>query len=130
MEFIESAAKKAFLDYKIETSQLHQHKLITNDQKNHVFAQNALQDELDTCTDFFISVAFVTQSGLCFLKTHFADLVRKGIRGRLMTSNYLGFNNPDVFRSLLEIENIDVRIVEKEGFHVKGVYFSKMVIIL
>ncbi len=125
MEFIESAVKKAFLDYKIETSQLHQHKLITNDQKNHVFAQNALQDELDTCTDFFISVAFVTQSGLCYLKTHFADLARKGIRGRLMTSNYLGFNNPDVFRSLLEIENIDVRIVEKEGFHVKGYLFEQ-----
>ena len=52
MEFIESAVKKAFLYYKIETSQLHQHKLITNDQKNHVFAQNALQDELDICTDF------------------------------------------------------------------------------
>lgn len=125
MEFIESAVKKAFLYYKIETSQLHQHKLITNDQKNHVFAQNALQDELDICTDFFISVAFVTQSGLCFLKTHFADLARKGIRGRLMTSNYLGFNNPDVFRSLLEIENIDVRIVEKEGFHVKGYLFEQ-----
>ncbi|MGO2939753.1 MAG: DEAD/DEAH box helicase family protein [Pseudolactococcus laudensis] len=74
---------------------------------------------------FFISVAFVTQSGLCFLKTHFADLARKGIRGRLMTSNYPGFNNPDVFRSLLEIENIDVRIVEKEGFHVKGYLFEQ-----
>ena len=125
MKLIESAIKKAFIDYKLETSQSHQHRLITNNQEQHLFAQNALQDELDTCTDFFISVAFVTQSGLCFLKTHFADLASKGIRGRLITSDYLGFNHPDVFRSLLEIRNIDVRIVEKEGFHVKGYLFEQ-----
>lgn len=119
-EFIENAANKAYIDYKLETSHQYHHRLIINDQERHLFVQNVLQDELDTCTNFFFSVAFITQSGLCMLKTHFSDLEKKGIRGRLITSNYLGFNNPDVFRSLLEIKNIDVRIIEKEGFHVKG----------
>ena len=125
MEFIENAINKAFINHELAASQLYQHRLIINDQKRQLFVQKSLQDELDTCTDFFISVAFVTQAGLCFLKTHFADLAKKGIRGRLITSNYLAFNNPDVFRSLLEIKNIDVRILEQEGFHIKGYLFKQ-----
>ena len=125
MEFIENAINKAFINHELAASQLYQHRLIINDRKRQLFVQKSLQDELDTCTDFFISVAFVTQAGLCFLKTHFADLAKKGIRGRLITSNYLAFNNPDVFRSLLEIKNIDVRILEQEGFHIKGYLFKQ-----
>lgn len=37
----------------------------------------------------------------------------------------MAFNNPDVFRSLLEIKNIDVRILEQEGFHIKGYLFKQ-----
>ncbi|SOB47261.1 hypothetical protein [Pseudolactococcus carnosus] len=79
MEFIENAINKAFINHELAASQLYQHRLIINDQKRQLFVQKSLQDELDTCTDFFISVAFVTQAGLCFLKTHFADLAKKGI---------------------------------------------------
>ena len=46
---------------------------------------------------FFISVAFITESGLASLKAIFNDLNHKGIKGKLITSNYLGFNTPKMY---------------------------------
>lgn len=84
-----------------------------------------LKVQLETCESFVISVAFVTEAGLAALKSHFIDLKAKGIRGRLITSDYLGFNNPKVFSELLKIKNLDVRIFPEEGFHAKGYVFKQ-----
>ena len=51
---------------------------------------------------FCISVAFITESGLASLKSHFYDLSKKGVKGRIITSNYLGFNSPKMFEELLK----------------------------
>lgn len=43
----------------------------------------------------------------------------------MITSDYLGFNHPKVFRELLKISNLEVRIFPEEGFHAKGYIFKK-----
>src|SRR5699024_12610405 len=83
-----------------------------------------LQEELDTSETFTFSVAFVTESGLNTLKTHLFDLHQRGIKGRLITSNYLDFNSPDIFKALLKVPNLEVRISDKEAFHAKGYLFE------
>ncbi|MDR0846154.1 MAG: DEAD/DEAH box helicase [Lactobacillales bacterium] len=124
-EHLELALRKGFINYNQDAFDVYEPKLITNDQENRIFTLNALQEQLDTCKSFFISVAFVTQSGLNGLKSHFSDLASNGVRGRLLTSNYLAFNSPEVFRDLLKIPNLDVRITEAAGFHVKGYLFEQ-----
>ncbi|WDF82761.1 DEAD/DEAH box helicase [Lacticaseibacillus pabuli] len=73
---------------------------------------------------FTMAVAFITSSGLMDLKSIFVDLAKHGVRGRLITSTYLGFNSPTVFEDLRRIPNLDVRIFEQDGFHTKAYYFD------
>ncbi|OPA73459.1 NgoFVII family restriction endonuclease [Paenibacillus selenitireducens] len=97
--------------------------LINNPSKNENILSSVLE-QLSQCQSFMFIVAFVTESGLATLKSHFYDLKRKGIRGRLLTSTYLYFNHPKVFRELLKIENMDVRLTDLKGFHSKGYIFN------
>ncbi|MCC5893917.1 MAG: DEAD/DEAH box helicase [Alkalibacterium sp.] len=115
--------KKAFIDHSI-TGSHYDPKLIINDVKKKEYMLNVLHDELNTCEHFFFSVAFLTQDGLASLKAQFADLNKRGARGRILTSVYLAFNQPDVFKDLLTIPNIEVRLSKKEGFHSKGYLFK------
>ena len=67
--------------------------LLTNSSNENVLS--AVVEELTHCQSFMFVVAFVTESGLATLKSHFFDLKRKGIGGRLLTSTYLNFNHPN-----------------------------------
>ncbi len=56
---------------------------------------SVLKSELRTCTSFDFSVAFITAGGIQVLTKILADLQVRGIRGRILTSTYLNFNDPD-----------------------------------
>lgn len=58
------------------------------------------------------------------LKTTLSDLAEKGIKGKIITSNYLYFNSPKMFNELLKLKNVEIRITNMEGFHAKGYYFN------
>lgn len=123
-DILEQSLKKAFIDHKVGAS-LYDPKFIINDTKNKQFMLNVLQNELDSCEEFFFSVAFLTQAGLAALKTKLADLHTQGIKGKIVTSIYLAFNQPAVFEDLLKIPNIEVRISKQQGFHSKGYLFKQ-----
>lgn len=99
-------------------------KFLTNDKNKNITVLESIKSELYRCTTFTFSVAFITQSGLNELKTLLLDLNEKGIKGRIITSNYLEFNSPDIYRSLFKLKNVEVRITEKEGYHSKGYLFE------
>ncbi len=124
MDVLEQSLKKAFINRDLAGSK-YDPKIIINQPEKKEYFLNILQDEIDSCEEFFFSIAFVTQGGLNALKTHLSDLHQKGIKGKLLTSTYLNFNHPDVFESLLNIPNLEVRISEKAGFHAKGYLFSQ-----
>lgn len=121
---LEQSLKKAFIDQTIQGSQFDP-KIIINNASQQQYMLNVLQEELETCQAFFFSVAFLTQDGLAALKTQLADLNRKGVKGRVLTSVYLAFNQPEVFEDLLKIPNIEVKISSKKGFHSKGYLFKQ-----
>ncbi len=56
---------------------------------------SVLKSELRTCASFDFSVAFITAGGIRVLTKILADLQARGIRGRIFTSTYLNFNEPD-----------------------------------
>lgn len=116
--------EKAFINHTV-TGSHYDPKLIINDVKKKEYLLNVLHHEMETCTEFFFSVAFLTQDGLASLKTQLHDLNKRGVKGRILTSVYLAFNHPDVFKDLLTIPNIEVRISKKEGFHSKGYLFKQ-----
>lgn len=121
---IELATKRGFIDGTLEASK-YDPRLVINDQANKQFVINDIVTELEASKSFFFSVAFITQGGLNELKTQLADLAERGISGRIMTSNYLAFNHPDVYQAMLKIPNVEVRLSSKPGFHAKGYLFEK-----
>ena len=36
----------------------------------------------------------------------------KGIKGRILTSTFLNFNQPKMFKELLKLENVEVRLTD------------------
>ncbi len=99
-------------------------RLLINNPSTRENVLHEIIEELTTCRSFMFIVAFVTESGLATLKAQLLDLKRKGIKGRLLTSTYLNFNHPKVFRELLKIENLEVRLSDLQGFHSKGYIFN------
>ncbi len=102
-------------------------KLIYNSVRDNIKVIQELENSFNICDSFALSVAFVSDSGLSALKQTLLDIIGKGKKGRIVTSTYLGFNSPKVFRSLFNLfkgTNVEVRIYKKDGFHPKGYLFN------
>jgi len=84
----------------------------------------ALRHELRHATSFTFSVAFVSTRAIALLKQELVDFT--GV-GRIVTSNYLGFNSPQAFAELLNLRQwgIDVRLHKDAAFHPKGYVFAR-----
>lgn len=123
IEQLMSSLKTSFVNYSNTSMDSFKPKLLINDDQT--FVLSSLLKELETCQSFKISVAFITTGGLTMLKAALADLARKNVKGQILTSTYLSFNHPTVFKQLLKIPNIDVRLTDIEGFHAKGYIFKQ-----
>ncbi|MFJ5718194.1 DUF3427 domain-containing protein, partial [Neobacillus sp. NPDC093127] len=125
IENLKVSLHKGFIDQHYNNPGIYKPKLLVNNAKKGENVLNTLLDELDSCDSFIFSVAFITESGLATLKSHFLDLKRKGVKGRILTSTFLNFNQPKVFKELMKIENVEVRTTNLEGFHSKGYIFNQ-----
>ena len=119
---IRDAILNGFYDQAYQGHELYGPQLLVNNEQEKIWF--TLRRELVTAKSFTWAVAFVTKDMLVPLKVVLADLAKKGIRGTLITSNYLNFNEPEVFEELLKIPNLDVKISQKAGFHAKGYLFE------
>lgn len=96
--------------------------LVNNDDQDKIWF--TLRQELMSCTSFTWAVAFISENMLVPFKLVMFELAKKGISGTLITGTYLGFNSPKVFRELMKIPNLKVRLSEEAGFHAKGYLFK------
>jgi superfamily II DNA or RNA helicase/HKD family nuclease len=99
-------------------------KLIINDYSKGSKVLNEIASELASCNEFMISVAFVTSSGVLPLLETLKVIEKKGIKGRVITTDYLNFSEPKALKKLLEFTNIKVKLYSKESFHTKGYIFK------
>ncbi len=109
----------------METLQEFQPRLVYNNYKERIKVSHELELLFKNCDSFELSVAFIADSGLAALKECFDYLRDHHICGKIITSTYLGFNDPSMFKKLLKYENIEVKIFEGKGFHPKGYIFHK-----
>jgi superfamily II DNA or RNA helicase/HKD family nuclease len=97
-------------------------RLVLNEHGRTV--EHSIIQELKRCQAFTFSVAFVSPGAIAQLKQHLLDF--RGT-GRIVTSDFLGFNQPEAFSELLNLEKlrgIDVRVHNAAGFHPKGYVFE------
>ena len=121
---LETSLYKGFIDHRHNSNGNFKPQLLVNHAKGNETVLTPLLDELENCNSFIFSVAFITESGLATLKSHFHDLKQKGIKGRILTSTFLNFNQPKVFKELMKIQNVEVRLTDLQGFHSKGYIFE------
>lgn len=117
-----NAYEKGFLDKNSNKIAHHPPKLIINSSEENILSP--ILDEMETCDSFVISVAFITEGGLATLKSTLYELAKRNVKGRIVTSTYLNFNKPKVFKELLKLENVEVKVTSQEGFHAKGYIFN------
>ena len=119
----------AFIDRTNPSNLAYKPQFISNNYKEGRKVLTSIEDELRNCDEFFISVAFVTLSGITPLLQTLKELEKKQIKGRILTTNYLNFSNPDAMQKLQELSNVTVKMYwtedEKQGFHTKGYVFRK-----
>lgn len=96
-------------------------KLIANTKDETMY--NRILDEVQYCKSFTFAVAFIESGILNSLKTVLKDL---NVQGRILTSTYLYFNKPQMFRELLKLPNVEIRVYEQNHgkFHAKGYLFQ------
>lgn len=125
MDELNKALHTSFIDKSFPSNKDLRPKLFFNDYKRRMNLAFEITKKLKECDYFEFSVAFISESGLAVLKQILLNLKEKGVKGRIITSTYLGFNAPKMFKQLLSFSNIEVKIFEQEhcGFHPKGFIF-------
>ena len=90
---------------------------------------SSVEDELLCCEEFQISVAFITLGGVTPLLQTLKELEKKGVKGQILTTNYLNFSEPRALEKLNGLKNITLKMYDVEaagnGFHTKGYIFKK-----
>lgn len=116
---------RAFIDSSRESDPSFSPSFLSNTRGKKVLT--AIEREMKGCDDLFFSVAFITMGGIAPLLGTLKDLEKKGIRGRVLTTDYLLFSDPRALDKLSSLSNLDVRIFKtgenSVGFHTKGYMF-------
>lgn len=125
---IQSGLSTAFIDKNISSNVLYRPQFISNDYKNGRKVLSTIEDELLHCDSFLISVAFITMGGITPLLQTLRTLEDKGIKGKILTTDYLAFSDPKALDKLATFSNIELKMYlvpdSKNGFHTKGYIFQ------
>ena len=117
--------RKAFIDSHTVADPVYSPQLLTNRGGQKVLT--AIEKELKGCDDLFISVAFITMSGIAPLLGTLKNVEKRGAKGRILTTDYLMFSEPKALDKLSSMSNLEVRVFKTGendiGFHTKGYMF-------
>ena len=126
---IQSGFNTAFVNSAINSNLAYRPQFIYNDNKNGQKVFSAIEDELLRCDNFAISVAFITRGGITPLLQTLKELERRGVPGKVLTTDYLSFSDPVALDTISSLSNIELRMYHTEragnGFHTKGYIFRK-----
>lgn len=127
-ELIYEGIETAFINYNNQSNTAFKPQFISNDYKEGRKVISSIEDELLKCDKFDISVAFITDGGIAPLLQTLKTLEERGIKGRILTTDYLEFSDPKALRKLAELNNIELKMYmteeSGEGFHTKGYIFK------
>lgn len=126
---INNGLQTAFIDSTNNSNLAYRPQFITNDHKRGVKVLTHIENELMHCDEFSISVAFINRSGFVELSETMKELEQRGIKGRILTTDYLCFSDPYALDRLAALKNIELKMYHVDdagvGFHTKGYLFRE-----
>ncbi|WP_283651552.1 hypothetical protein [Ileibacterium valens] len=105
---IDAGLRHAFLNKEVSVNREFYPSLLTNNFKKGKKVLTTLEKQLKECDSFEFSVAFITMSGIEPLLMTFKELERKNIPGRILTTDYLTFSEPDALAKLASLKNCNL----------------------
>ncbi len=128
MQALRAGLETAFLNQKINSNLALRPEFVSNDRSLGRTVISAIEQELKSCDEFYFSVAFLTRSGLTPLLQTLQECSRRGIKGKILTTDYLSFSDPYALEKLHSLPNVEVKMFctdgTAEGFHTKGYLFK------
>ena len=126
---LEQGLHTAFIDHDTTSNLAYKPQFISNNYKEGRKVISSIESELLSCDEFCISVAFITMGGITPLLQTLKELEKNNIPGKILTTDYLTFSQPEALKRLNSLNNIELKMYrtqnEKEGFHTKGYVFRK-----
>lgn len=122
---LSKSIQTGFIDQMIQSDKSYRPELLTNDQKQGTKVLSTILRELETCEEFWFSVAFVTTGGIATIINTLIELEKRNIKGKILASQYLNFTQPEALKRLKQFTNIELRIATEGSFHSKGYLFKK-----
>lgn len=126
---LRSGFETAYVDGTVASNLAYKPQFISNNYKQGKKVLSSIEDELLACDGFQISVAFITMGGITPLLQTLKELEKKGVKGEILTTNYLNFSEPRALEKLNKLSNITLKMYDVEasgdGFHTKGYIFKK-----
>ncbi|MFY7947295.1 MAG: DUF3427 domain-containing protein [Bacteroidia bacterium] len=116
--------QSGFIDKTISSNLDYQPELLVNQKSPPKKVLTTILHEFDTCSQFYISVAFVTTSGVAAIINKLKELEGRGVKGKILVSQYLNFTQPEALKRLLQFKNIELRIATTDNTHTKGYIFK------
>lgn len=128
MSIQENLAKSlytGFIDYREISLEEYRPKLLINNSKTGQKVLTSIVNELNKCEEFFFSTAFITNSGVASLIMILKELEERGVKGKIIASQYQNFTEPKALQRLIQLRNVEVKIVVENNYHTKGYIFRK-----
>ena len=116
--------RTGFIDKTLPSYKEYLPQLLVNDKSEGKKVLTTIIQELNNCEEFWFSIAFITKSGIATLIETLIDLQKKGIKGKILVSQYLNFTQPEALKTLLKFDNIELKIAVDNAFHSKGYLFK------
>ncbi|WP_367756148.1 DUF3427 domain-containing protein [Flavobacterium sp. WC2430] len=124
IQIFNSSLQTGYVDKNILSDLAYQPELLVNQKNPPKKVLTTILHELENCNQFYISVAFVTTSGVATIINKLKELENRNITGQILVSQYLNFTQPEALRRLLQFKNIDLRIATTGNAHAKGYIFK------
>lgn len=126
---LRSGFETAYIDGTVASNIAFKPQFVSNNYKQGKKVLSSIEDELLACDGFQISVAFITMGGITPLLQSLKALEKKGVKGEILTTNYLNFSEPRALEKLNKLSNITLKMYDVaasgDGFHTKGYIFRK-----
>ncbi len=119
-----SSLQTGYVDKNVLSDLAYQPELLVNQKNPPQKVLTTILHELENCNQFYISVAFVTTSGVATIINKLKELENRNISGQILVSQYLNFTQPEALKRLLQFKNIDLRIATTGNAHAKGYIFK------
>lgn len=120
-EELEMSIKTSILNSELSSNINYQHSIIYNKNKTML---TELKKQLQKCDEFKFSIAFITDSGVKSILQELIECEKRGVKGQVITGDYLSFSDPKALRQLNSFSNIEVKMSIDTNLHTKGYFFK------